>query len=180
MMVNQSQSESAARELGNASETEQAAPCLESYGFDPALNEPLKLVAEEMMRELEEECDRKERARAGIIETPSINVNRSENVENEQVDDSGVAGMRVDNRYYLTVMLGRQEYKALFDSGATLSLVGPRVTEVLKDRLKEYDSVIRFPVLRRSADRSAHPDTNGAASDSLAMPKCILSMVECV
>ena len=40
-------------------------------------------------------------------------------------------------------MLGGQEYKALFDPGATLSLAGPRVTEVLKDRLKEYDSVIR-------------------------------------
>ena len=31
----------------------------------------------------------------------------------------------------------------MFDPGATLSLAGPRVTEVLKDRLKEYDSVIR-------------------------------------
>ena len=51
--------------------------------------------------------------------------------------------MRVDNRYYLTVVLGVQEYKALFDPGATLSLAGPRVTEILKDRLKEYDSVIR-------------------------------------
>ena len=28
--------------------------------------------------------------------------------------------MRVDNRYYLTVVLGGQEYKALFDPGATI------------------------------------------------------------
>ena len=51
--------------------------------------------------------------------------------------------MRVDNRYYLSVVLGRREYKALFDPGATLSLVGQRVAELDKDRLKEYNSVIR-------------------------------------
>ena len=99
MMVNPSQSKGTARELGDASETEQAAPCLES-GFDPEFNEQLNLAAEEMMRELEEECDRKERARASNIGIPSSSVNRSENVENEQTNDSGVAGMRVDNRYY--------------------------------------------------------------------------------
>ena len=49
-----------------------------------------------------------------------------EKVGSEQADDSG-----------------EQEYKALFDPGATLSLAGPHATEVLKDRLKEYDSVIR-------------------------------------
>ena len=51
--------------------------------------------------------------------------------------------MRVDNRYNLSVVLGGREYKALFDPGATLSLAGPRVAELTKDRLKEYNSVIR-------------------------------------
>ena len=143
MMVNPIQSEGTARELGDTSETERAAPCLDSNGFDPELNEQLKLAAEEMMRELEEECDRKERVRATNIEAPSRSVNQSENVENEQTDNSGVAGMRVDNRYYLTVVLGGQENKGLFDPGATLSLAGLRGTEVFKDRLKEYDLVIR-------------------------------------
>ena len=40
-------------------------------------------------------------------------------------------------------MLGGREFKALFDPGATLSLAGPRVAELDKDRLKEYNSVIR-------------------------------------
>ena len=113
MLVRASRSESAAREPHEcedvppesscASETEQAAPSPENDGFDHELDAKLKLAAKEMIQELEEECDRKERARADIIETPSNSVNRSGNIENEQTDDSGGAGMRVDNRYYLTV-----------------------------------------------------------------------------
>ena len=59
------------------------------------------------------------------------------------MDNSDIVSIRVDNRYYLSVMLGGREYKALFDPGATLSLAGPRVAELDKDRLKEYSSVIR-------------------------------------
>ena len=129
-------------ESSGVSETKRAAPFLENDGFDPELNEQLKLAAEEMMRELHEEYDRRERARASNSGIPSSSVNQSENAENEQVDDSGVTGMRVDNRYYLTIVLGRQEYEAFFDPGRTLSPSRPRVTDVLKDRLKEYDSVI--------------------------------------
>ena len=114
------------------------APCLDNNNFDPEVEEQLKLAAEELMQEFHEECDRKAVARE------NSNSERCDaKVGSEQADNSGVAGMRVDNRYYLTVVLGGQEYKALFDPGATLSLAGPRVTEVLKDRLKEYDSVIR-------------------------------------
>ena len=95
------------------------------------------------MRELHEVCERKERARAGSSGLPRSSEGRNENVKGEQIDNSDIAGMRVDNRYYLSVVLGGREYKALFDPGATLSLAGPRVTELDKDRLKEYNSVIR-------------------------------------
>ena len=143
IVVNASQSEGTARELGDVGEAEPAAQCLGYNDFDPELDEQLKLAAEGMMQELHEECEIKERARASCVEKPSSSVIQSENIESEDADGSGVAGMRVDNRYYLTIVLGGREYKALFDPGATLSLAGPRVTEVVKDRLKEYDSVIR-------------------------------------
>ena len=45
---------------------ERAARCLENGGLDPELNEQLKLAAEEMMRELHEECDHKVRANTGL------------------------------------------------------------------------------------------------------------------
>ena len=50
--------------------------------------------------------------------------------------------MRVDNRSYLSAVLRGREYKALFDPGATLSLAGPRMADLDKDRLKQYNSVI--------------------------------------
>ena len=103
------------------------------------------------MRELHEECERKERARcdrkehaqAGSGGLAGGSEDRNENMGSEQIDSSDIAGMRVDNRYYLSVVLGGREYKALFDPGATLSLAGPRVAELDKDRLKEYNSVTR-------------------------------------
>ena len=59
------------------------------------------------------------------------------------MDNIDIAGMKVDNRYYLAVVLGGREYKALFDPGAALSLAGPLVAKLDNDRLKEYSSVIR-------------------------------------
>ena len=143
MVASASHSEGTVRELGVASETERTAPCLDYSTFDPELDERLKHDAEEMVQELHDECESRERARANKIKASSGSVNQIESAENEQTDDSGIAGMRVDNRYYLTVVLGGHEYKALFDPGATLSLARPRVTETVKGRLKAYDSVIR-------------------------------------
>ena len=111
MLVNASQLEGTACEprelevvvlpvINGESETEQVAPCLENDGFDPELNEQLKLAAVEMMRELHEECERKERARAGNVKVPVIGDNRDRKVESEQAKDNGVTGTRVDNRYY--------------------------------------------------------------------------------
>ena len=103
------------------------------------------------MRELHEECDRrerarcdrKERARASSGGLPRGSEGRNEDVKGEQMDNSDIAGMRVDNCYYLSIVLGGREFKVLFDPGATLSLAEPRVAELDKDRLKEYNSVIR-------------------------------------
>ena len=67
MVVNASQSKGTARDLSDASVTDQAVSCLENDGFDPELDAKLKLAAEEMMREVLEECENKERVRARNI-----------------------------------------------------------------------------------------------------------------
>ena len=84
-----SQSKGAARDLSDTSETERAAPCLENDGFDPELDAKLKLAAEEMVREVLEECENEERARACNIKKTRSSVSRSESVENEEADGSG-------------------------------------------------------------------------------------------
>ena len=122
-------------------QTGQATPQGDDCEIDSELDKQLEIAAEDLMRELHEECDRKERARCDRKERARISTGgltgssegRNENVEGEQVDNSDIAGMRVDNRYYLL----------LFDQGATLSLARPRMAELDKDRLKEYSSVIR-------------------------------------
>ena len=145
MIVNVSKSES---ELSKSrgceiAQTGQATPQGDDCEVDPELDKQLEIAAEELMRELHEECDRKERVRASSGGLPRSSEGRNENVKGGQIDNSDIAGMRVDNRYYLSVVLGGREYKALFDPGASLSLAGPRVAELDKDRLKEYNSVIR-------------------------------------
>ena len=99
MLVHANQSESEPRGCENimsesscASETERASPCLENDGFDPELDAKLELATEEMMRELLEECEnrerarceRKERAKADSGSLAGSGENREEKIENEQ------------------------------------------------------------------------------------------------
>ena len=69
---------------------------------------------------------------------------REESVEGEksverEIDEDLdlVAGLCGENRNFIAVQLGGQTYKALFDPGAMLSLIGPRVAERFEDRLED-------------------------------------------
>ena len=54
-----------------------------------------------------------------------------------------VAGLCGENRNFITVQLGGQTYKALFDPGAMLSLLGPRMAERFEDRLEDSITAVR-------------------------------------
>ena len=56
----------------------------------------------------------------------------NEDSESKQVDDSDVAGMGLDNCYYLTFVLSGHEYKALLNPGVTVSLTLSRVIQLVK------------------------------------------------
>ena len=45
-----------------------------------------------------------------------------------------IAGMCVENRNSLKIYIGDTEYKALYDPGATITLVQAKIAEKVKDR----------------------------------------------
>ena len=110
MIVNVSKSESELSKLRGCeiAQTGQAMPQDNDCEIDPELDKQLEIAAEELMRELHEECDRRERARCDRKERakassgglPRGSEGRNEDVKGEQMDNSDIAGMRVDNRYY--------------------------------------------------------------------------------
>lgn len=63
--------------------------------------------------------------------------------EIKESEEERIAGLCGDNRNFLTLTLGGEEYKTLLDPGATLSLIGPRVVEKFKDKLKKNNSFIK-------------------------------------
>lgn len=64
-----------------------------------------------------------------------------------------VAGIHNDNRQYLTVDLAGERYRALVDPGATISLVGERITERFKERLTPSITSISTPLGDESKPR---------------------------
>ena len=58
-------------------------------------------------------------------------------VEEDNVE--GVASVSLENRNFLTVALGGCQYQALYDSGATLSLVNANIATKFQDRLETVD-----------------------------------------
>ena len=74
----------------------------------------------------------------------------------------GVAGMSGENRHYITVSLGGVNYKALFDPGACLSLVGPKIAERFKQRLRESGTCIK--------------NVNGGVTPTLGVMKVMLEV----
>ena len=69
---------------------------------------------------------------------------REQSIGRETSEDQDlVAGLCGENRNFITIQLGGQTYKALFDPGAMLSLVGPRVAERFEDRLEDSATAVR-------------------------------------
>ena len=64
-------------------QTGQATPQGDDCDIDPELDKQLKIAAEELMRELHEECDRRERAKASSGGLPRSSEGRNENVKGE-------------------------------------------------------------------------------------------------
>ena len=116
MIVNVSKSKGEVSESRGCevAQTGRTTPRADDCEFDPDLDKQLENAAEELMRELHEECDRregircerKESAKADSDGLAGSEEDRIEEIESEQVDNSNIAGMRVDNRYYLSVVLG--------------------------------------------------------------------------
>ena len=72
--------------------------------------------------------------------------NESEVIETQEesnIDEfQAIAGMCVENRNFLRIKLGDTEYTALYDPGATISLVHAKIAENFKDSLKTIDSMV--------------------------------------
>ena len=57
-------------------------------------------------------------------------------ISSEVNDNVKVAGVSTENRNFLTVNLGGCDYRALYDSGSTLSLVSKKIATRFQDRLE--------------------------------------------
>ena len=54
-----------------------------------------------------------------------------------------VSGVLNENRNFLTIRLAGEKYKALLDPGAMISLVGPKISERFRSRLRPNNTMIR-------------------------------------
>ena len=117
------------------------------------LDDQLKRAAEKFTNELfasrgvKSDQPRERRDKSIKSDQPSESSNvierekdNAEGSAHEQRDDDEIVGMMSENRCFLSISLGGQDYKALFDPGAMLSHAGPRVLERYSDRLKEFNS----------------------------------------
>lgn len=57
-----------------------------------------------------------------------------------------VDGTNAENRYYLKLFIGDQPYFALFDPGATISVVVPQLVEKFKERLMPAETEIQSAI----------------------------------
>ena len=77
-----------------------------------------------------------------IIETD--NIERAVNYSSENDDEIiTIAGVRADNRNFITVAVGGHFCRALLDPGATISLVNSDIAERYRDRLKSCNTLVR-------------------------------------
>ena len=67
----------------------------------------------------------------------------SDAVPTEAGTDGQVAEMSVENRPFLEIILGGESYCALLDSGAMVSLAGPRVIARYENRLKQSTTTVK-------------------------------------
>ena len=57
--------------------------------------------------------------------------------------EENVAGTSTENRNFVSIELGGEKYRALFDPGAMLSLVGPKIANLFQDRLEPSNLAIK-------------------------------------
>ena len=57
-----------------------------------------------------------------------------------------IAGMVNENQDFIRVEVAGVEYKALYDSGAQITIVGPKLANVLRDRLKGAQICLKIPL----------------------------------
>ena len=82
--------------------------------------------------------------RQGDNEKEGTEVEREKSDEREAEQNQDlVAGLCGENRNFIAVQLGGQMYRALFDPGVMLSLVGPQVAERFEDRLEHSVTAVR-------------------------------------
>ena len=75
-----------------------------------------------------------------LIETTQEAIHQNTDANTDLSDV--VAGMCTENRNFLKVKLGNREYKALYDPGATISLVNATIAEEFRDRIEPAESVV--------------------------------------
>ena len=54
-----------------------------------------------------------------------------------------LAGLGADNRNFISLVLAGKSYRALLDTGAVLSIIGPRVVDNVQERLKPSNTIVR-------------------------------------
>ena len=57
-------------------------------------------------------------------------------------DSETVAGLCSENINFLKVKLGNTEYKALYDPGATISLVNAEIADKFRDRIETNETIV--------------------------------------
>ncbi|CAB0039768.1 unnamed protein product [Trichogramma brassicae] len=70
-------------------------------------------------------------------------------------EEERIAAMMRENRDFINVRVNGEVYRAMYDTRAQVTIVGPRVAEKLKDRLHETSTNIKMPytpVLSRTMD----------------------------
>ena len=64
----------------------------------------------------------------------------------DQNEENLIAGMVNEIRDFIRVEVAGVEYKALYDSGAQITIVGPKLANVFRDRLKGAQTCLKMPL----------------------------------
>ena len=64
----------------------------------------------------------------------------------DQNEENLIAGIVNENRDFIRVEVAGVEYKALYDSGAQITIVGPKLANAFRDRLKGAQTCLKMPL----------------------------------
>ena len=121
------------------------------WWYEAAKPDSTPLIASRAERErvkssAENEADKKDKESSDVregVRVPTAKETESENESARGAKRKCVAGMIGENRNFITIKLGGISYKALFDPGASLSLVGPKIAERFEHRMQKSDTCIK-------------------------------------